>query len=301
MAAIDKKSDIEIANEKAERIMNAVARMTAYYRANIHRFAEEYLGLSLRLFQKICLFMMEDNTNFMFIAARGLGKSFLIAIYAVCKAILYPGTIIVVSSKTRKQAIGVLEKITQILMPNSPNLRREIKSVVVNQSNAEIEFHNGSIIRVATANDNSRYLRAHILILDEFRMLDMSVISMVLRKFLSTPRQPGYTTKEKYQDYPTEPNKEMYLSSAWFKSHWSYQRLMAYVTNFLDGKSYFVCGLPYQLSIKEKLLDKQQVENEMSESDFNEMMYSIDFCAIKTYLTLSGVYKARLAIIGNDN
>lgn len=71
MAAIDKKSDIEIANEKAERIMRAVARMTAYYRANIHRFAEEYLGLSLRLFQKICLFMMEDNTNFMFIAARG--------------------------------------------------------------------------------------------------------------------------------------------------------------------------------------------------------------------------------------
>lgn len=164
MASTIKKTDVEIANEKAERIMNAVSRMTAYYRSNIHRFAEEYLGLSLRLFQKICLFMMEFNTNFMFIAARGIGKSFLIAIYAVCKAILYPGTLIVVSSKTRKQAIGILEKITQILMPNSPNLRREIKKVEVNQSNAEIEFHNKSIIKVATANDNSRYLRAHILI-----------------------------------------------------------------------------------------------------------------------------------------
>lgn len=163
MATVNKKSDIEIANEKAERIMNAVSRLTAYYRANIHRFAEEYLGLSLRLFQKICLFMMEYSTNFMFIAARGLGKSFLIAIYAVCKAILYPGTIIVVSAKARKQAIGILEKITQILMPSSPNLRREIKNVVVNQSNAEIEFYNKSIIKVATANDNSRFLRAHIL------------------------------------------------------------------------------------------------------------------------------------------
>ena len=83
MATVNKKSDIEIANEKAERIMNAVSRLTAYYRANIHRFAEEYLGLSLRLFQKICLFMMEYSTNFMFIAARGLGKSFLIAIYNI--------------------------------------------------------------------------------------------------------------------------------------------------------------------------------------------------------------------------
>lgn len=71
MASTIKKTDVEIANEKAERIMNAVSRMTAYYRSNIHRFAEEYLGLSLRLFQKICLFMMEFNTNFMFIAARG--------------------------------------------------------------------------------------------------------------------------------------------------------------------------------------------------------------------------------------
>ena len=132
-------------------------------------------------------------------------------------------------------------------------------------------------------------------------MLDLNIITTVLRKFLSTPRQPGYLTKPQYEDYPTEPNKEMYLSSAWMKGHWSYQRMMAYVTNFIDGRGYFVCGLPYQLSIKEKLLDRQQVENEMSESDFNEFMYSINFCAIKTYLTLSGVYKARIVIIGNDN
>ena len=116
MAAIEinKKSEIEIANEKAERIMNAVARMTAYYRANMHRFIEEYLGIKLRLFQKILIYMMSTCTNGMVTAARGIGKSFLIAVFAVARAILYPGTEIVVVSKTRKQAIGILQKITEI-------------------------------------------------------------------------------------------------------------------------------------------------------------------------------------------
>ena len=66
-----KKTDIEIANEKAIKIMNAVARMTAYYRANPHRFVKDYLGIELRFFQKILIFMMNISTNFLFLASRG--------------------------------------------------------------------------------------------------------------------------------------------------------------------------------------------------------------------------------------
>ena len=257
--------------------MNAVSNIAAYYRANIHRFAGDYIGVKLKLFQKILLYYMSTSTNFLFIARRGLGKSFLIAVFAVCWAILYPGTIIVVSSKTIKQAAGVLEKITTILMPNSPNLRMEIKSVVMNQTKNEIEFWNGSIIKVATANENSRYMRRHILIYDEFRLIDLNTITTILKKFLSTPRQPGFLSKLEYKDYPRERNKEFFLSSAWFASHWSYKRMLSYTNNFLDtSKKYFVCGLPYQLSIEAGLLDKNQVQDEMSESDFNELTFEME-------------------------
>ena len=257
--------------------MNAVSNIAAYYRANIHRFAGDYIGVKLKLFQKILLYYMSTSTNFLFIARRGLGKSFLIAVFAVCWAILYPGTIIVVSSKTIKQAAGVLEKITTILMPNSPNLRMEIKSVVMNQTKNEIEFWNGSIIKVATANENSRYMRRHILIYDEFRLIDLNTITTILKKFLSTPRQPGFLSKPEYKDYPRERNKEFFLSSAWFASHWSYKRMLSYTNNFLDtSKKYFVCGLPYQLSIEAGLLDKNQVQDEMSESDFNELTFEME-------------------------
>ena len=61
-----------------------------------------------------------------------LGKSFLIAVFACCRAILYPGTIIVIAAKARSQSINLLKKITKILMPMSPNLRTEIKDVMIN-------------------------------------------------------------------------------------------------------------------------------------------------------------------------
>lgn len=46
-----------------------------------------------------------------------------------------------------------------------------------------------------------------------------------------------------------------------------------------DTKSSFVCGLPYQLSILEGLLLEEDVIEEMSESDFNEIKWATEMCA----------------------
>lgn len=43
-----------------------------------------------------------------------------------------------------------------------------------------------------------------------------------------------------------------------------------------DAKKYFICGLPYQISIKEGLLSKEQVADEMSETDFSEMAWDME-------------------------
>ena len=68
-----KKTEQEIINEKAQRLLEGVAIWCSFYRANPHRFAEEYLGIHLKLFQQIILFMMNISTTFMSIAARGQG------------------------------------------------------------------------------------------------------------------------------------------------------------------------------------------------------------------------------------
>lgn len=110
-------------------------------------------------------------------------------------------------------------------------------------------------------------------------MVDLNIINTVLRKFLTAPRTPGYLNKKEYE-HLAERNSEIYMSSAWFKSHWSFDKLKAYFANMLDDtKKYFCCGLPYQLAIKEGLLSREQVEDEMSEADFDPTAFKMEMGA----------------------
>lgn len=66
-----KRTAEEVANDKAARVMNAVAKWCSFYRANPHRFCKDYLNLELHPFQVVLLFMMNLATNFCFIGSRG--------------------------------------------------------------------------------------------------------------------------------------------------------------------------------------------------------------------------------------
>ena len=269
------KSEQQIAQDKEKKIMDAVARSCSYYRANPHRFAEDCLNIKLKWFQKILLWAMMQYNYFCFIGARGIAKTFLTAVFAVIRCILYPGTKVIVVSGTLKQANEVLLKIQDELMPKSAFLRREIIKCSINTQDSEILFANGSWIRTRPSTDNARGCRANLLICDEFRMIPEKIVDLVLRKFLTSPRHPGYLDKPEYA-HLVERNKEIYMSSAYFKSSWAYKKVQSYVLNFLAGKSYFVCGLPYQLSIREGLLSREQIEDEMSESNFNQILFDME-------------------------
>lgn len=263
--------------DKNERLMYTIANRAAFYRANPHRFAEDYLGLTLKLFQQILLVMMFDCNSLMFLAARGLSKTYTTAVFCCIRAILYPGTRICVASKTMKQAKEVLKKITSELMPNSANLRLEIASVVINSGDAHICFKNGSEIFVTTATDTARGGRCHILIIDEFRLAKKEVIDTILKPFMRSERQPKYLNKPEYKHLGSERNKEIYMSSVWLKSHWAYKEAQSYVVDlFNPQKKAFICGLPYQLSIKEGLLNRAQVEEDMMAATFNEISFTME-------------------------
>lgn len=87
-------------------------------------------------------------------------KTFLTALFATIRCILYPHTQIVVVSGTLKQANEVLEKIENIFMKSngwgSENLKAEISECKIGQNDSRIVFRNGSYIKTATASDNAR-------------------------------------------------------------------------------------------------------------------------------------------------
>lgn len=271
---------------REERILQGVGAWTAYYRSNPARFAHDYLHLDLRLFQKILLIMMNLSMEFVFIGSRGIGKTFLSAIFCVIRCILYPGTRICIASGTRGQSINVLEKIIQELKPNSPELAAEIddKETKINGTNAQIVFKNTSVIKVVTAGDTSRGNRATLLLLDEFRMISKDVIDTILRKFLTLRRMPRYSAlskEDRKAEYNKEKNKTMYLSSAYWADHWSYAKCNdAYDAMEDNVNKSFVCSLPYHLSIKEGLLDRDLVEAEVRETGFSEIKFSMEYAAL---------------------
>lgn len=277
-----RKSAAELDAEQTQRIMETVAERAAFYRANPHRLVSEYLGLSLKRFQQIVLFMMNLSTNFMYLASRGQGKSWLIAIFCVVRCILYPGTVICIASKTRKQAEEILEKIQSDLMAKAKNnnLRSEIKEIVIGQRDSYVEFYNTSRIFVATANENSRHFRANLLVCDEFRMVDLSIIDTVLRNFLTAPRYPQYLDKPEYA-HLREENREIYASSCWFESHWSFEKAMSYFVNMLNEdpqseNSFGICALPYQISIKEGLLSRGRIMSMMKEATYSDVSFYME-------------------------
>ena len=65
MATTNKKlTDEQIQAQKTARIMDIVAERASFYRANPHRFVKDYLGIELKLFQKIFFYAMMQHDAF---------------------------------------------------------------------------------------------------------------------------------------------------------------------------------------------------------------------------------------------
>lgn len=278
MASRTSLSDKQISENKTNSIMNTIAKRASYYRANVNRFVEDYLQIHyLKLFQKILLHAMFTHNIFLFIACRGLGKTYLIALFSVCKCILYPGTKIVVSSYTFKQSKEVIGKITDDFMHHSQLLCSEIKRWSTGQNDAGVWFHNGSYIICKVAAETSRGARANVIIIDESRMVSKNTIDTILSPMLNAPRSPGYLNKPQYS-HLKEVGSKYFLTSAWYAQSELYEQLKDYTNSMLkDGSSFFACDLPYQASIQAGLLMKETIENEMMDQSFNEISFMMEY------------------------
>lgn len=268
---------------KSEKLMEGVAAWASFYISRPDIFAEEYLGLSLKPFQKILLYVMMHYNYTALFASRGLGKTFLTALFCVIICILKPGTKIVIAAGQKGQAMKIVtEKIPELMnMSKTGMLKREIKGSIrtsMNTDDPNVEFLNGSWIKVVAATQGARSARANLLILDEFRMIDPKIYKNVLRRFLASSRQPAYLEKAEYknkQEY-LERNKEIFLTSAYYKFNWSFARFKVFKKAMLNVKRYFVCGFPYQVAIKENLVNKEQLLDELAEDDIDEIGWHME-------------------------
>lgn len=206
-------------------------------------------------------------------------KSWLIALIAIIKCILYPGSRVVIASGTKGQAEKIIDnKIKQDFWENYPNVRKEIAEVTTSQRKTSVTFHNGSVILAVTANDNARGERANLIIVDEHRLIKKEVYEKVIEPFATYLRQPGYLSKEEYKDVKDVPNQIIYMSSAWYKNHWIFNDANDCVNAMIDGKNTrFITAIPYHLGIKENIINPLVIKNTMSKSDFDPISFGMEY------------------------
>lgn len=243
--------------------------MNTYYRKNLHRFAEEYFGLDLYLYQKIILYLMGISTFIVIIASRAAAKSYIIAIYSCCIAVLYPNSQITLTSGTRGQSrLLVQKKIQGELMPASGNLRREVKFVKDHQNEVVVQFRNGSSIFTVTCNKNARGNRATRVVGEEAREIDKNIFDTVVSPFQIVRQAPymkiaPYEGDKQFQEEPTE----IFISSSTEEGHWLYKTACSARDGMLRGNGSFFVALDYSICLRHGIRTRKQMIRERGKMD----------------------------------
>lgn len=134
----------------------------------------------------------------MFIASRGFGKSFLLGVYALLRALLYPGRKIVICGSVFRQSKVIFEYIENIWR-NAPILRDICTSSSGPRHDVDMwRFHiNQSVISALPigTGDNIRGQRANDIIMDEFATSSEDVFETVIAGFGAVAPSPAQAVK----------------------------------------------------------------------------------------------------------
>ena len=228
--------------EKEENLIHWIT----FFRRNWHVYVDFILGIKLRPFQQIMIYLMGVSEIFFGICSRGLSKSFIAGLGAIVKMNLYPYSEVVITSSTVPQANKLVEKKIrdELIKKLSPYLLYMYENEYLVITRAEDGYKienklNGSTLVVLACLDSSRGSRSTMLIYEEARLLKKTIIDSVFEK-MSHPRQAKYLENPLYASNPRwlEECQHIYITSARFKFEWFWLLFKKTFTRiFIDSKT----------------------------------------------------------------
>jgi len=253
----------------------------AYYRYYIDEFAVDILGLKLYTFQRVILRAMGRYQFSIFIACRGIGKSYLTGVFFICMAILYPGIKLGIASGKGQQARNVIiQKIKGELVKNENIAREIVFPIRTGSDDCYVEFKNGAEIRAIVlgqdrGGDSARSWRFNCLMLDEARLVKDDIIEEILIPMTKTPRQWALYHKQ------WEAGKVIYISSAYLKTSDLYKRFKTHYDEMKKGSNkYYACALPYQVGVQAKLFNEDDILGELEKPTMTQEKFDYEYGAV---------------------
>lgn len=268
-----------------------------FFRRNMHRFVMDYLKISLYEYQAISIYMMGISNLICIIASRNSAKSFLVAVYAVARCLLYKGTKFRIGAATEKQAkLIVSEKIIDELCDWSPILKKEIESYGTRSNDIFVKFRNGSKITVFVANENARGLRSNVIAREECRQIKKKVEDSVISPF-QTPRKPKYMLKDDYKNNPIlkEEPIDIYISSSWYDDgNWIWNISEQALDAMKKNKGGVMLAFDESITLKHDLKTIDQLIKEKKKQD--PITWQIEFLNLKVRDAISSYFTYSMLI-----
>jgi hypothetical protein len=184
----------------------------------------------LAVHQRLIIRGLWNHQFNLLILTRGGGKTFLLALYCVLKAMLYPREKCVIASSSYRQAQFTFDEIVKF-HDESPLLRQATeKDPTKGPNSCEMHLEGGSKIIAYPLGDGQkiRGARANTLVLDEVAQVPSDIINTVILPMMNTKQDPFDTTGRK--------NHLVMASSAYFQFNHLYERFMLYQER-IDPKS----------------------------------------------------------------
>ena len=246
--------------------------------------SEDAKNFHLLPYQRVALRASMRYRYHFWTATRATSKSFTAYLCALVRAVLLPGSSIMLASEVKGTVINIAKDKFAQFFRHWPLLEKELatraddgKTGVKSSNNYyELYFKNGSQITVV-AKDTSRGLRACAAIWEECALIEEQPFTEVLWPQLNVKRREVDGTLN--VDEPSSP--QTFITTASNRTVYMYQRLIEIAVNaVLRPNEYFCWGLSYEVPLHYGLIDKatmldQRYSNNVSEDSFARENLSI--------------------------
>ena len=246
--------------------------------------SEDAKNFHLLPYQRVALRASMRYRYHFWTATRATSKSFTAYLCALVRAVLLPGSTIMLASEVKGTVINIAKDKFAQFFRHWPLLEKELatraedgKTGVKSSTNYyELYFKNGSCITVV-AKDTSRGLRACAAIWEECALIEEQPFTEILWPQLNVKRREVDGTLN--VDEPSSP--QTFITTASNRTVYMYSRLIEVAVNaVLRPTEYFCWGLSYEVPLHYGLIDKatmldQRYSNNVSEESFARENLSI--------------------------
>ena len=184
-------------------VMSRKEALARDFRDNLGLTAKYVLNLTLLPFQLSILDVLWNKRFPYMVMTRGGGKTFILAVYACLRALLTPGSKVVLVGANFRQSQLIFEYIENIYH-NAPLFKHCCPGRGPSKAPAKwtLKVGTSTIIAVPLGHDGStiRGLRATCIIADEFASIPEEIFQVVVRGFAAVSKDPAKSVIDKWKN-----------------------------------------------------------------------------------------------------